>query len=117
MNPSITLAIPVTLIFALLGTAKILALTPMRQLATDAGFSVDAYRRIGGLELAGALGVALGVAVPLVGVLAGVGLLLLLVGALVNHVRNEDKPNKYVPAIVCVVLVAGYLAALSGSIA
>ena len=43
--------------------------------------------------------------------------LLLLVGALVNHVRNGDKPNKYVPAIVCVVLVAGYLAALSGSIA
>ena len=117
MNPSITLAIPVTLIFALLGTAKILALTPMRQLATDAGFSVDAYRRIGGLELAGALGVAVGVAVPLVGVLAGVGLLLLLVGALVNHVRSGDKPNKYIPAIVCVVLVAGYLAALSGSIA
>ena len=59
MNASITLAVLVTLIFALLGTAKIMALPPMRELAAEAGFSIDAYRSIGVLEVAGAVGVAL----------------------------------------------------------
>ena len=58
MNASIILAVLVALIFALLGTAKILALPPMRDLAAEAGFSVDAYRGIGVLEVAGAVGVA-----------------------------------------------------------
>jgi uncharacterized membrane protein YphA (DoxX/SURF4 family) len=117
MNASITLAVLVTLIFALLGTAKIMAVPPMRYLASEAGFSVDAYRGIGVLEVAGAVGVALGLAVPLLGRAAAVGLLLLLAGALITHIRQGDGPRKYAPVIVCGVLVAGYLAALNGAIA
>jgi uncharacterized membrane protein YphA (DoxX/SURF4 family) len=117
MNASITLAVLVTLIFALLGTAKIMAVPPMRYLASEAGFSVDAYRGIGVLEVAGAVGVALGLAVPLLGRVAAVGLLLLLAGALITHIRQGDEPRKYAPVIVCGVLVAGYLAALNGAIA
>jgi len=117
MNASITLAVLVTLIFGLLGTAKIMAVPPMRYLASEAGFSVDAYRGIGVLEVAGALGVALGLAVPLLGRVAAVGLLLLLAGALITHVRQGHGPREYAPVIVCGVLVAGYLAALNGAIA
>ena len=117
MNASITLAALVTLIFALLGTAKIMALPPMRELAAEVGFSVDAYRSIGVLEVAGAVGVALGLAVPLLGRVAAAGLLLLLAGALVTHVRQGHGLRKYAPVIVCGVLVAGYLAALNGAIA
>ena len=117
MNASITLAVLVTLIFALLGTAKIMAVPPMRYLASEAGFSVDAYRGIGVLEVAGAVGVALGLAVPLLGRVAAVGLLLLLAGALITHIRQGDGPRKYAPVIVCGVLVGGYLAALNGAIA
>jgi len=117
MNASITLAVLVTLIFALLGTAKIMAVPRMRYLASEAGFSVDAYRGIGVLEVAGAVGVALGLAVPLLGRVAAVGLLLLLAGALITHIRQGDGPRKYAPVIVCGVLVAGYLAALNGAIA
>ena len=117
MNASITLAVLVTLIFGLLGTAKIMAVPPMRYLASEAGFSVDAYRGIGVLEVAGAVGVALGLAVPLLGRAAAVGLLLLLAGALITHIRQGDGPRKYAPVIVCGVLVAGYLAALNGAIA
>ena len=113
MNPSIVLAALVTLIFTLLGTAKILAVPPMRHLASEAGFSVDAYRRLGVLEVAGAIGVAVGLAVPLLGSLAATGLLLLLAGALATHVRLGHGPQKYAPAIVCGLLVAGYLAALA----
>lgn len=117
MDPSIALAVLVTLIFALLGTAKIMALPPMRELASEAGFSVEAYRRIGVLEVAGAAGVALGLALPLLGGVAATGLLLLLVGALITHVRQGHGLRRYAPAVGCAVLVAGYLAALSGAIA
>lgn len=103
----------ITLIFALLGLAKVVAVTPMRALATEAGFSVEAYRGIGALEVAGAVGVALGPAIPLLGILAGAGLLLLLAGAVVGHVRNGDGPRKFAPALVCAALVAGYLIVLS----
>jgi hypothetical protein len=54
-------------------------------------------------------------AVPVLGFLAGVGLLLLLAGALVTHVRNRDRGSDLVPALVCAALVAGYLVALGVS--
>ena len=47
----------VAVVFVALGAAKILAAAPMRGRAAHAGFSVDAYRRIGVLEIAGAVGV------------------------------------------------------------
>ena len=88
MNASITLAVLVTLIFALLGTAKILALPPMRELAAEAGFSVDAYRGIGvaggrrrGRCRCSAWRCRCSAA------LAAAGLLLLLAGAVVTHLR------------------------------
>jgi hypothetical protein len=44
---SAILAVLLAAEFLFLGTAKILALVPMRQLAAEIGFSVPAYRRIG----------------------------------------------------------------------
>ncbi|MER5216858.1 DoxX family protein [Streptomyces sp. NPDC002838] len=111
---SVTLTCLIALIFTVLGLAKALALPKMRELAAEAGFSVAAYRRIGVLELAGAAGVALGPAVPLLGGLAGAGLLLLLAGAAVVHLRQGDPVAGLAPAAVCAVLVAGYLVALFG---
>ncbi|TWP49462.1 invasion protein [Lentzea tibetensis] len=112
MNLVIGLAAVIVLIFAVLGLAKVVALAPMRALATEAGMSVEAYRGIGTLELAGAIGVALGPVVPLLGGLAGAGLLALLAGAVITHLRKGDGPRKFAPALVCAVLVAGYLVAL-----
>ena len=109
---SIALASVVALVFAVLGVAKILAVPRMREMAAHAGFSVAAYRRIGVLEVAGAIGVALGPIVRLFGGLAGAGLLLLLAGALTTHARNHDTARAVIPAVVCTLLVAGYLAAL-----
>ena len=102
-------------VFFLFGAAKLFALAPMRERAAHAGFSVGAYRGIGALEIAGAAGLLLGLAVPVLGILAAVGLLLLLAGALVTHVRNRDGIRDLVPALVCAVLVAGYLVALGVS--
>lgn len=112
---SVALACVIALIFAVLGVAKIAAVPAMREMAAHASFSVAAYRRIGVLEVAGAIGVGLGPAVRLFGGLAGAGLLVLLAGALATHVRNHDVARALVPAVACALLVAGYLAALFGT--
>ena len=111
----IVLSVLVAAVFVLFGAAKLFALAPMRERASHAGFSVTAYRGIGALEISGAAGVLVGLSVPLLGALAGAGLLLLLAGALVTHVRNHDRGRDLVPALVCAVLVAGYLVALGVS--
>jgi hypothetical protein len=114
MSLSAALACLIVLIFALLSVAKILALGPMPELAAHAGFTTSAYRLIGALELAGAIGVAVGPVLPLLGELAGLGLLALLAGAVTTHVRKGDRPPKLVPAVACAALVAWYLVLLAG---
>ncbi|MFD9319118.1 DoxX family protein [Streptomyces sp. NPDC060053] len=113
MSLSAGLACPIVLIFALLGVAKIMAIGPMPELAAHAGFTPAAYRLIGALELAGAIGVAIGPVLPLFGELAGLGLLMLLAGAVATHVHKGDRPPKLVPAVVSAALVAWYLVLLA----
>ncbi|MGW7525780.1 DoxX family protein [Streptomyces sp. NPDC054783] len=115
MSLSAALACLIVLIFALLGVAKIMALGPMPELADHAGFTTASYRVIGALELAGAIGVAIGPVLPLFGELAGLGLLMLLAGAVTTHVRKGDGMPKLVPAVMCAALVAWYLVLLAGS--
>ncbi|MEU4040200.1 DoxX family protein [Streptomyces collinus] len=113
MSLFVILTCLIVLIFALLGGAKILALEPMRELAVHAGFTTAAYRVIGASELAGAVGIALGLLVSWCGALAGVGLVVLLTGAAITHLRNGDGVPKLVPAVVCAALVGGYLVLLA----
>ena len=114
MSP-LVVAGPVAVVFAALGAAKVLALPPMRVRAAHLGFSVTAYRAIGALEIAGVAGILLGVAVPVIGGLAGAGLLLLLAGAVLAHLRNGDSLSHLVPAVVAGLLVAAYLVVLPGA--
>ena len=96
----------------LLGGAKVLRLEPMRERAVHVGFTADDYSRIGVLELLAAAGIGIGLAVPVIGVLAASGLLLLLGGALAAHVRAGDAPIDMAPALVVAALVTAYLVAL-----
>ncbi|SDI13333.1 DoxX-like family protein [Actinokineospora alba] len=112
----IVIAAIIAVTFGGLGLAKLLALAPMRVLAAKAGFSVAAYRAVGALEVAGAVGVALGPVVPLLGIAAACGLLLLLGGALTVHLRRGDGAREVAPAVVCGVLVACYATVLSGAL-
>ena len=96
----------------LLGGAKVLRLEPMRERAVHVGFTADDYTRIGVLELLAAAGLGVGVVVPVIGVLAASGLLLLLGGALAAHVRVGDRPVEMAPALVVAGLVTAYLVAL-----
>jgi hypothetical protein len=114
MTTTIILATLLIVAFAVLGTAKLAAVPAMRSRAEHAGFSVAAYRRIGALEIAGVLGLLLGAAVPAMGALAAIGLLLLLGGAVLTHLRNGDGPKEMAPAIVLAAVTVGYVVAVVG---
>jgi hypothetical protein len=106
-SPSVlTIVLAVVLAVAVLGAgvAKLAGAPAMRQSADHLGFSWPAYRRIGALELAGALGVLAGLVVPLLGVLAAGCLVLLLALATATHLRRGDGPVTAAPAAVLAVL-------------
>jgi DoxX-like family len=86
--------------FAAAGAAKLAAVPAMRARAAHVGMSVTAYRRIGILEILGVLGLLVGAFVPVIGALAAVGLLLLLGGAVIAHLRSGDGPRELLPAVV-----------------
>jgi hypothetical protein len=86
----------------------------MRAAATHLGYTVTQYRGVGGLELAGALGVALGAVVPPLGAAAAVGLTLLMVGAAGAHLRNRDGVRRLVAPLTVAVLAVAYLVTLVG---
>jgi len=67
-------------------------------------FSLGFMRLVGALELLGALGLVAGLGLPVVAVLAALGLALLMIGALLTHARVHDLPQTRMPAVVLLVL-------------
>jgi len=100
MTATTILAGVLVVAFAAAGAAKLAAVPAMRARAAHVGFTVAAYRRIGILEILGVLGLLAGALVPVIGAVAAVGLLLLLGGAVLTHLRSGDGPRELVPAIV-----------------
>lgn len=116
MNTTLILAGLLVIAFAAAGSAKLAAVPAMRARAEHVGLSVAAYRRIGLLEVLAVLGLLVGAFVPVIGALAATGLVLLLGGAVVAHLRNGDGFRELAPALVLgavavafVVLVVGEL--------
>lgn len=110
MNATVVLTVLLAIPFAAIGCAKLLAVPAMRARADHVRLGVGAYRLIGALEVAGALGLVAGTVVPLLRTSAALGLLLLLVGAVVAHLRVEDGLRDMAPAIVLGALAAALLA-------
>ena len=100
MNLTTILAGILVVAFATLGSAKLAAVPAMRTKAEHVGFSVSAYRRIGALEVLAVLGLLVGALAPVIGALAAVGLLILLGGALLAHLKNGDGVREIAPAVV-----------------
>jgi hypothetical protein len=97
------------LLFAAAAQLKLADRPMARQGREKLGFSAAAYKRIGALELLGVAGLLVGFAVPAIGVAAGVGLVALTVGAIVNHRRVGDPADAIMVAVVAMVLAAAYV--------
>jgi hypothetical protein len=109
MNPTSILAGILVVAFAAAGSAKLAAVPAMRAKADHVGFSVSAYRRLGLLEVLAVAGLLVGALIPVVGALAAAGLVMLLAGAVVAHLRSGDGLREIAPAIVLGLAALGYL--------
>lgn len=116
MTPTPILAGLMVVAFAAAGSAKLAAVPAMRARAEHVGFSVAAYRRIGLLEVLGVLGLLVGAFVPIIGALAGAGLLMLLGGACTAHLRNGDGLREMAPAVVLGLVTVSFLLLVVGDL-
>ena len=109
------LAVVLAVVFGVAGIAKIVGAPVMRTAARHLGFGVGQYRVIGALELAGAIGLLLGLVVPVIGIAAAIGLGLLLIGAGTAHLVNRDGGARVAVPLVLVAVVATYGVAIVGA--
>ncbi|WP_414942130.1 DoxX family protein [Amycolatopsis sp. cmx-11-51] len=95
----VVLASMLAAIFAPLGVAKILRQSSVIARTERLGFSVRAIQGIGALEVAGAVGLVAGMFWAPIGVAAAIGLVALLIGAAISHLRAGDGAKEVVPSI------------------
>ena len=96
---SVVLSSTLAALFAVLGVAKVLRQSSMISRTERLGFSVREIQGIGALEVAGAAGLVAGLFWPPAGIAAAVGLVALLIGAAVSHLRAGDGVKEIVPPI------------------
>ena len=116
MTATTILAGVLVVAFAAAGAAKLAAVPATRARAAHVGFSVAAYRRIGLLEILGVLGLLVGALLPVIGALAAAGLLLLLGGAMIAHLRSGDGPRELAPALVLGLATLAFLILVIGGL-
>ena len=83
----------------------------MRHAASHFGIAWRRYRLIGVAELAAAAGVLIGLFWRPAGLLAAVGMTVLLIGALITHRRAHDSVREALPALLALAISGTYLAA------
>ena len=91
------------LLAALFGFAGLIKIAGLRQslaIRDHLGVKPVQWRLIGLLELAGVAGVLVGLVWPPIGVAAAIGLALLVLGAIVFHVRASDSVADTAPAVI-----------------
>ncbi|MFD9740346.1 DoxX family protein [Umezawaea sp. NPDC059074] len=106
---TLVLSALLALVFLGAGFAKITKNPKMVEAATSHGFTVGQYQLIGAAEVAGAAGLAIGLWWAPLGIAAAVGLTLLMIGAVITHVRFKEAFALVAPSLVLAVLSAAAL--------
>lgn len=107
----VLLSVLLTLGFLGLGGAKVFGVSQMADNARHLGYSLTMFKSVGALEIGGAAGLLTGLYWPPLGIAAGTGLVFLLAGAAVSHLRAGDGIKEITPAVLfaAVVIVTIYL--------
>jgi uncharacterized membrane protein YphA (DoxX/SURF4 family) len=92
---TIILAVLLALGFAMSGTQKLTRAKMMVEGAEHLGVPYSRYQLIGVLEILAAIGLIVGLWVAALGIAAGLGLVLLMIGALPYHLRAGDKVGQF----------------------
>lgn len=105
----VALAATTCLLLLVAALSKVTGQQAMRDMAEHFSIPWPHYRALGFLELLAVAGIALGLWWTWAGVAAGVGTVVLLVGAVVVHARARDPLPAMVPALVTLAAAAGYV--------
>jgi uncharacterized membrane protein YphA (DoxX/SURF4 family) len=106
----LTLSLLLTLVCLVPAAAKLAGHPKMRHAAGHFGIAWRRYRLIGVVELIAAAGVLVGLFWRPAGLLAAVGMILLLLGAVVTHRRAHDSVREALPALLALAVAGTYLA-------
>ncbi len=102
--------------FGMAGMAKITKQQMVIDGAEHLGFTVSQYQLIGAAEVAGAIGVLIGLLVDdlsWLGLLAAIGLILVGLGALFFHTRAKDAVKDMAPAAMLTVVAVLHVIAVA----
>ena len=104
MIATVAVTIVLALLFTFSSAIKLLGVRQSLEIRDHLGVSATLWRVIGAFELAGVVGVLVGLAWAPIGVAAAIGLALLSVGAVAFHVRAADGVAKTAPAVLGIAL-------------
>jgi hypothetical protein len=103
----------VIVFFGVQGIARLTASPEDQQAAAyHFGVSLSEYRKVSGLMILGGLGLAAGLAVPLIGIAAAITLIGLMVIVAGLRLLCQDGALRVALPLVAAVLTAGYLTAV-----
>ena len=98
------------------GLGKITGQPVMKERAEHFSVAWERYRLIGFLEVAAVVGIVAGLWVHALGLLAGVGVVALMLGAVSVHLRFGDPVKAMTPALLVLASSGGYTAAQAAAI-
>lgn len=104
------ISIVLALLFAATAAGKLTGHAASVAIRDHLQIPASRWQQIGVLELAGAAGVLLGLALRPLGIAAAGGLVLLSLGAIATHVRAGDKAVATAPAVIALALAAATVA-------
>ncbi len=98
----VTLGVLLAVAFGAAGLGKIAGVSQLAEAGVHLGFPSPIWKLIGALEVAGAIGVVIGLARKLatIGMLSTVGLVGMTIGAGYYHQRAGDGFKEWLPAVV-----------------
>jgi uncharacterized membrane protein YphA (DoxX/SURF4 family) len=99
-------SVVVALAFLAAGGGKLAGVSQSLEIRDRLRVPATRWKAIGGLEVLGAAGVLIGLAVPPVGIAAAVGLVLLMVGAVSAHARADERAQAVPPIALALLAVA-----------
>lgn len=112
MNTMTTvIAVVMALIALVSASGKLRKIPQVVDSVTSVGVKPDQIPKLAYLQIAGAIGILVGIAYPLLAFISASALMLYFLGAVVAHLRIKDKFKNFAPALFLAVLF-GYLAYL-----
>ena len=108
---TVVLAVLLGVAFSMAGIGKLAGVKAMQEAQQHLGLPSGIFKMVGALEILGGVGVLLGLHgdLPVIGVLAGVGLVGMTIGATFYHQKAGDSMKEWMPAVVMGSLAIFYI--------